>query len=67
MITIEQARECVGRSVTYARRDDPTDPTRITAGPELGTITSVNERYVFVRYGSDRGSKGTNPGDLTLH
>lgn len=29
-------------------------------------LTSVNERYVFVRYGSDKGSKATSPKDLTF-
>lgn len=66
MMTLEQARAAIGRLVTYARRDDPTDPARITAGPEYGTITSVNARYVFVRYGNSPTGKATDPADLTL-
>jgi len=31
---------------------------------EQGVITSVNERYVFVRFGADYGSKATLAGDL---
>lgn len=31
---------------------------------EYGVITSYNERYVFVRYGSDAHSKGTSPTEL---
>ena len=33
---------------------------------ELGVITSVNETYVFVRYGNDINSKATRPEDLKL-
>jgi hypothetical protein len=32
---------------------------------EEGYVTSKNEKYVFVRYGSDGHSKATNPKDLT--
>jgi len=33
---------------------------------EDGVITSVNDRYVFVRYRGWGGSKATSPEDLTL-
>lgn len=65
MMTIEQARESIGCNVTYARHDDPNDLYCVTAGPEYGVITSVNERYVFVRYGL-HGAAATDPADLTL-
>lgn len=35
--------------------------------PELieeGVITGSNDRYIFVRYGSDINSKATNPKDV---
>lgn len=66
MMTLEQARGCIGRTVIYARYDDRSDPTRVTAGPERGAITSVGERYVFVRYGINVQSQATDPADLTL-
>ena len=65
-MTIEQARESIGRNVTYARYDDPFFGNVATAGPEYGVITSVNERYVFVRYGAETQAKATDPADLTL-
>jgi hypothetical protein len=33
---------------------------------ESGVITSVNDRFVSVRYGSDVNSKSTRPEDLEL-
>ena len=33
---------------------------------ENGVVTSVNEHYVFVRYGAERYSKATNPVDLRV-
>ncbi len=35
-----------------------------TGEEEEGVITSLNDQYVFVRYGSDAGSKGTRREDL---
>ena len=55
MITIEQARVNIGRSVVYRR---PWCET------EQGAITSVSETSVFVRYLGDMHSKGTCPEDL---
>lgn len=62
MMTIEQARENIGRNVTYERYYGDL----MVSGPEFGVITSVNDRYVFVRYGAQVGSKATDPADLTL-
>ncbi|HHT97700.1 MAG TPA: hypothetical protein GXZ90_07385 [Clostridiales bacterium] len=45
----------VGRKVIYDSRFSEI---------EEGVITSVNDRFVFVRYGSDVNSKSTNPQDL---
>lgn len=56
-MTIEEAKE--GRQVTYIPFEG-CDPSLL----EYGVITSVNEKFVFVRYGSDVNSKATNPEDL---
>jgi hypothetical protein len=59
-MTLEEAREGIGRKVIY-------EVTPWDGGyPALdeGVITSVNDHYVFVRYGSDTHSKATYPGDL---
>lgn len=42
----------IGQIVFYA-------PTQ-----EHGTVTSINEYYVFVRYGKDTHSKATKPSDI---
>jgi len=57
-MTLEQAREHVGHGVVYQR------PGRRYW--EQGMITSVNDHYVFVRYGSQAGSAATYPEDLEL-
>jgi hypothetical protein len=57
-MTLDEAREHIGGKVTY------TQPG--TLPPEEGVITSVNEHYVFVRYGADYGSKATHAHRLTL-
>lgn len=57
IVTIEAARERIGDAVLY--RPFPGEPV------EQGYITSVNDTTIFVRYGSDGGSKGTYPRDLT--
>jgi hypothetical protein len=57
-MTLEEAREHVGRGVVYRPFADVI--------PEQGVITSVNDHWVFVRYGSDGGSKATEPWLLTL-
>lgn len=52
MIRVEDAKP--GFHVYYGPRSDP----------EYGVITSANERYVFVRFGLDTGSKACRPDDL---
>jgi hypothetical protein len=59
---LETAREHVGDAVVYL--DPYYGPS--PGNPEQGTITSVGDRYVFVRYGSDFGSKATDPDSLEL-
>jgi hypothetical protein len=54
-MSIDEARAAIGQLVVYRRLNQP---------PDEGVITSVNDRYVFVRYGSQVGSAATNPKDL---
>ena len=56
-LTLETAREGIGQGVVY-------QPPGYPEGREVGVITSVGDRVVFVRYGADRGSKATSPNDL---
>ena len=58
-MTLEQARANMGRYVTYIPFEG-CDKSQY----ELGVITSVNDRYVFVRYGNQINSKATRPEDL---
>ncbi len=61
-MTIDEARASIGRSVTYRPREH-----RPWAGPpEEGVITSVNDSFAFVRYGSDKTSRATLPELLSL-
>lgn len=55
-LTLAQARNCIDRPVTYhpGHGDD-----------EHGHITSVGDRYVFVRYQGDQHSKATDPAMLS--
>lgn len=46
----------IGRAVVY--RSAP------NYKPEQGTITSFNDKYVFVRYGLGNTSAATDPSDL---
>jgi hypothetical protein len=57
-VNLDQAREHVGSRVVY--RPDPAIPA------EEGVITSVTDRWVFVRYGADIGAKATGPENLDL-
>jgi hypothetical protein len=57
MITLAHAAEMIGQAVVYR-------PGHAGAPIEQGVITSVNDHYVFVRYGNDHGSKATLPQDL---
>ena len=54
---LEQAK--IGRKVIYT-------PKGNYEGKKLeeGVITSVNSKYVFVRYGNEYQSKATDPEDL---
>jgi len=54
-MTLEEARASIGLLVIYRRKGQKFDE---------GVVTSVNDRYVFVRYGSQVGSAATNPADL---
>ncbi len=55
-MTLERARELIGRTVLYCGgRVDEQD---------TGVITSVNDTYVFVRYGTDSRSIATRPQDI---
>jgi hypothetical protein len=57
-VTLDEAREHVGAKVLYCEPG--------SAPSEEGVITSVNEHYVFVRYGADYGSKATHAHRLDL-
>jgi hypothetical protein len=56
-MTLDEAREHIGHGVLY-------QPSGGFAA-EQGVITSVNNRWVFVRYGID-GSRATDPALLSL-
>ena len=60
-MTLEQAKNNVGAWVIYKPFDVCSDDQK-----EIGVITSVNDRYVFVRYGNKLHSEATNPEDLTI-
>lgn len=57
MMTLDQARERIGQLVVYRA-------PHLSATPEQGVVTSVNDTYVFVRYGTKVGSQATDPRDL---
>ena len=56
-MTLDEAEAAIGRTVIYRPTGGP---------PELGVITSVNEEFVFVRYGMQAGSQATRSQDLTF-
>jgi hypothetical protein len=56
-MTLDEAREHVGEGVVYRTAYGNT---------EDGVITSVGDRWVFVRYTGDQRSKATDPGMLHL-
>jgi hypothetical protein len=60
-VTLTEARQHIGESVIYNERtwDD-------RGKTDAGVITSVGNRFVFVRYGDDTGSKATDPAMLWL-
>ena len=55
---VDPKEEDIGRSVIYTGNRYPGGKV------EEGVITSFNAHTVFVRYGSDKGSKGTSRTDL---
>jgi hypothetical protein len=55
---IKPTQADIGRKVIYTGNRYP------DGKPEEGVITSYNTVAVFVRYGSDTGSKGTSRADL---
>jgi hypothetical protein len=56
-VTLDEARRNVGHGVVYRAPHGST---------EQGVITSVNDTYVFVRFGTDTGSQATRPEQLKL-
>lgn len=58
-MTLEEAKNNIGRLVVYTPFEG-FDESQI----EYGVITSVNDRYVFVRYGRKIHSEATRPEDL---
>lgn len=54
-MTLDEARVGVGRKVIY----------RTAHSMEEGVVTSVNDAWVFVRYGSHTTSLATAPESLT--
>lgn len=60
-MTLEECKNNIGRKVIYIPFD-----AKDRGLQETGVITSVNNKYCFVRYGSDINSKATNPNDLML-
>jgi hypothetical protein len=61
-MTLDEARAHIGSLVVYhAPHLSPT-----SEASDEGAITSVGERYVFVRYGSQQGSRATDAAALTL-
>lgn len=60
-MTLVEARAHIGNKVVYrASHVKRTEPG------EEGVITSVNDRFVFVRYGPDTTAKATHPAMLDL-
>lgn len=61
-MTIEEARAHIGERVRY----DPGPHRPWADPPEEGTITSVNDRFIFVHYDRKKASEATDPADLEL-
>ena len=57
-MNIYEAERRIGQKVVYRAPQ--------SGRVEEGVITSVNDLFVFVRYGSDFGSKATDPESLAL-
>lgn len=54
-MTLDQARDNIGRRVVYVPRFEMR---------EYGVISGVNDLVVFVHYAGDQQAKATNPEDL---
>jgi len=54
-MTLNEARASIGLLVVYRKE---------FCEVEQGVVTSVNDYYVFVRYGAQVGSQATDPADL---
>jgi len=54
-VTLDEARASIGLLVVYRKP---------WCEVEQGVVTSVNDHYVFVRYGAQVGSQATDPADL---
>jgi hypothetical protein len=63
-MTLDEARACIGRRVTYLTAEAAVNP--LSSPPQPGVIISVGSRFVHVRYGSDTGTSATRATDLTL-
>ena len=61
MITLGEARGRIGDGVVYHP-----DGGNAIGSAEDGVITGVGERFVYVRYAGDVGSKATDPAALTF-
>lgn len=55
-MTLDEARELVGCKVVYRSLH-----LSVSEQGDEGVITSVNDTWVFVRYGSQTGSQATSP------
>lgn len=59
-MTLDQAAQALAQHRPVLYRPFPGAP------PERGAITSLNDSYVFVRYGDSLHSQATRPEDLEL-
>jgi hypothetical protein len=64
-MTLETAAANLGKKVLYHVQTSGCEPG-CNCTEEAGVITSVNHRYVFVRYGDDGSSLATPAEFLTL-
>lgn len=62
-MTLAECAAHIGEEVTY---QDPFPSGLFPSGRKDGVITSVGDRFVFVRYGQDAYSRATRAEDLTL-
>lgn len=57
-MTLNEARELIGHKVVYS--------DQYIKKNEYGTITYVNDVYVFVKFGNELQSKAVYPKNLSL-